>query len=90
VVLLEEPLGSSRLIPYRNQFVLSFSESKLDFDPKNYFHYLELSEQATNRLSRFFLAMFIVIVSTLLCFYFVKLSIDWVIIKIKYINKKAI
>lgn len=85
-VLLEEPFGNSRLIPVSNQFVLSFTETKLDFNPKDHLNpnTLEITEQTSNRLSRFFLAMFIVVISSLTCFLFVKFSIDWVKIDFKF------
>jgi hypothetical protein len=63
-----------------DEYVLNLMQTKIEFNPIDYLtsEYLELSEQATNRLSRFLLAFFIVLISSLLCFLLVKYSIDWV------------
>ena len=59
---------------------LNLVETKLEFNPIDFVNssYLILSEQSPNRLSRFFLAIFIVLVSSIICFLLVKYSIDWV------------
>jgi len=70
------------LLPDENKF---FSFANINENKNNNFNFLDVikdfqssGNSQVNRLSRFFLALFIVLISSLLCFLFIKYSIDWV------------
>ncbi len=64
-----DAIENSRIVSLKNQYILNLSQ----INQKN-----TILDEKSNRLGRFFLAIFIVIISSLLCFMFVKYSIDWV------------
>ena len=70
----------SKIISLPKKYNLNLSQTKLEYNPLDYINKnnLILIEQSTNRLSRFFLSLVIVFVSSILCFLLVKYSIDWV------------
>jgi len=75
-----DTVGNSRIVSLQNQFILNLAETNLknlQSNPKKSDN--DILGEKSNRLGRFFLALFIVIISSLLCFMFVKYSIDWVI-----------
>lgn len=78
-ILTLEPIKNSKLLMLNDEYELNLAQTKIQFNPVDYLtsEYLELSEQASNRVSRFLLAFFIVLISSLLSFLLVKYSIDW-------------
>lgn len=66
----------SNLKIQKDELNINLSQTKLEFDTDEIF--LELTTQKINRLQRFFLSFFIVLITSVLLFLLVKYSIDWV------------
>lgn len=81
-VLLEEPFEKSRIMPITNQYVLSFTETKLGVNPIRDINFdnLSITQQNSNILSKFILAITMVLILSLIGFIIVKFFIESVIL----------